>query len=269
VNAFDDATAVVAAGPSVFDWAVPDGWQQGRGAWGGLVVGALVRAIAPREPDGGRTVRSVSVHMSMPALVGTHRIETRLVRRGSATSTWSAVVTDPAGATVAGMTAVLGSPRVADARLDHASWGTTRMPQAPPVDRVTELPIGPPLMPVFGQHFRAHPVAGLPLTGGAAECLGWIGYAAPTPWTAGSMLALVDAWWPASLVALTGMQRVATVAFSANLLFDPAAVPVGEVLLHHSFVTAAHEGFTSEQRRLWTADGRLVVDNLQSIVVGS
>ena len=32
-------------GTQTWQWNVPDGWQQGRGAWGGLVSGALVQAI--------------------------------------------------------------------------------------------------------------------------------------------------------------------------------------------------------------------------------
>ncbi len=79
----------------------------------------------------------------------------------------------------------------------------------------------------------------------------------------------MDAWWPASLPMLAEMPRVATVNFTANLLVDPATVGAGEMLLHESFVTAAADGFASEHRRLWTADGRLAVDNLQAMVIGS
>ncbi len=89
------------------------------------------------------------------------------------------------------------------------------------------------------------------------------------PATAASLIALVDGWWPASLALVRRMPRIATVNFTANLLIDPESLDQGQPFLFHSFVTAADEGFTSEHRRLWTADGRLVVDNLQTIVVGS
>jgi hypothetical protein len=60
---------------------------------------------------------------------------------------------------------------------------------------------------------------------------------------------------------------MATVSFSAHLLADPASVPIGEPVLMESAVTSAFEGFTSELRRLWSVDGRVLVENLQSIVV--
>jgi hypothetical protein len=65
------------------------------------------------------------------------------------------------------------------------------------------------------------------------------------------------------------MPPIATVSFTASLLADPAQVRADEVVLHHSFLTSAADGYTSEHRRLWSADGRLLVDNVQTIVVGS
>ena len=62
---------------------------------------------------------------------------------------------------------------------------------------------------------------------------------------------------------------MATVNFTANLLVDPASVDGAEPLLNQSFVTAAADGYASEHRRLWTPDGRLAVDNLQTMVIGS
>ena len=60
---------------------------------------------------------------------------------------------------------------------------------------------------------------------------------------------------------------MATVSFGAHLLIDPTNISPAEPLLHEAFVTCAEDGFTSELRRLWTPDGRLVVENHQSIVV--
>ena len=69
MTGFDDASTLRPTGGSTFAWDVPDGWQQGRGAWGGLVVGALVGAVCAVDPS---PVRSVSVQMSAPATVGPH-----------------------------------------------------------------------------------------------------------------------------------------------------------------------------------------------------
>lgn len=254
-------------GPGEYAWQVPDGWQQGRGAWGGLIIGALARAVAETEPDASRTLRTVSLQIMAPALVGEHRIRVEAARRGSAMSTWAVGLVDGDAAPIASMVAITGSPRAEDAA-DQGDWGIVRPPTAPPAESVDRMRGGPPF-PVFTAHLDMRPVAGLPLSGGPAESVGWVGYGDGAAYTAASLLALVDAWWPASLMRLQAMPRVASVNVTANLMVDPATLSAGEPLLQHSFLTSAAGGFTSEHRRLWTPGGRLVVDNLQTIVIGS
>lgn len=77
----------------------------------------------------------------------------------------------------------------------------------------------------------------------------------------------MDAWYPMVLVALPQMRPIATVAYSAHLPIDPATVPAGEPLAYESFLVKAADGHTTEVRRVWTLDGRLAVDNHQSILV--
>jgi hypothetical protein len=56
---FEIASAVEAVEPARFRAVVPDGWQQGRGAYGGLVLATLLRAIDEAEPDPRRAVRTL------------------------------------------------------------------------------------------------------------------------------------------------------------------------------------------------------------------
>lgn len=246
---------------------MPDGWQQGRGAWGGLVVGAMTGAVIACEKDPSRRLRTISLSLMAPALAGLHAIDVQPLRIGSAMSTWAARLTAQDGTPVATMTAVCGAAR-AEVTPDQGEWGVLVAPDVPAPEAVPTIRGGAP-MPAFTQHLTVGPVDGLPLAGGRTESLGWVDYADPTALDAPAVLALVDAWWPASLVALPTIPRIATVSFTATLLVDPQAEPMAGPLIHHGFVSAAAGGYTSEHRRLWTADGRLVVDNLQTIVVGS
>jgi hypothetical protein len=267
VETFETATALTPRGEAAFAWVVPDGWQQGRGAWGGLVVGALIQAVEAVEPERERTVRSVTANLVAPAVVGEHLIQAAVVRRGSAVTTATANLIDVTGAQVATATVILGAPRLVSNEPDYGSWSMLSVPAAPPSSEVPVLDIGPPMGPTFLQHLAPRLVQGVPAENVRPETMGWIDYARPVTPSAASVVALVDAWWPASLVASESMRPVATVSFAANLLVEPSSLTVGEPLLHHGFVTAADEGYTSEHRRLWTADGRLAVDNLQSIVL--
>ena len=252
-------------------WPVPDAWQQGRGAWGGLVVGASIRALAQVNPEPGRVLRTISCHMFGPVPNGDCSIKIAPVRRGAAMSTWAVSIDDPSGARCTESIIITGGSRADD--ISFSEWGTATMPKAPHWESVPAVPVAPPMGPVFGPHLEFRPVAGLPFSGSDARALGWSRFTehdAPADqrgWTAEELLAIVDGWWPAGYVRLPAPRTMATVSFSAHLLADPASVPIGEPVLMESSVTSAFEGFTSELRRLWSVDGRVLVENLQSIVV--
>lgn len=268
---FDEAIALRSVGTGrassrpAFDWTVPPGWGQGRGAWGGLIVGALVEAVLGSDPGASGTVRSVSAEIAAPARVGDLRIETTLLRRGSALAVWNAIATGDRGEHVARLSAVLGGSR--HDVPDHTDWQLSAGPATPAAAQVPVVPIEPPLGPEFGARVEFRPVAGLPVGAGRACTSGWVRLVEPVAHTDASLLALVDAWWPATLAALSGFRSMATVNFAANLMVDPSTVPADQPLLHVGAVSAAHDGFSSETRQLWTSDGRLAVENLQSIVL--
>lgn len=259
----DDALIMTPVGDVDFDWQVPDGWQQDRGAWGGLVVAAIVRAAGLRDPD--REVRTVSAQIPAPVPTGISRVKVRPVKEGSALSVWSVEVSDPDQGTIwARGTVLTGRPRVPELPMDD--WGTATMPSAPPWADVPILPVQPPIGPVFTQHVEYRLIEGMPFTSTAARALGYVNMREPSLRDAAMLLGLVDAWWPSCYSALASPRPAVTVSFEAHLLVDPALV-TDEPLLFSSEVLAARDGYTTERRSLWAPDGRLVVENLQSIVV--
>jgi hypothetical protein len=246
-------------------WTVPDGWQQGRGAWGGLVVGACVTAVQMREVE-SRPVRAVTVQMAAPVMVGEQRVEVTEVRRGSAMTTWNVDIVDDRGAAVVHASVICGAAR--DLDVDRTTeWGCARMGDVPSWRAVPEVPIAPPEGPVFGPHVVFRPLVGRPGSAAEARTRGWVAFADGEPWNAARVLGLIDAWWPGALVASNRMRPLATVMFAATLLVDPVDLDAAQQLYYEGELTAGANGFTSELRRLWSPDGRLVVENLQSIVV--
>ena len=223
VTPFDSATTLEPTGDGTYRWQVPDGWQQGRGAWGGLAIGAMVRAVGQVEPDASRSVRSISLQMTSPAYVGIHMVSVRPARLGSRLSTWSVEVASESGEQVASAQVVTGTARPTSAGRDESAWSPLTAPSAPAASSVPASPTPPPF-PTFTRHCEYRVITGAPLHGGPAETLGWISLTSPPTWSDAVVLALSDAWYSVALV--------------------------------------------SQQRRLWSPDGRLVVDSLQTIVVG-
>ena len=267
MSSFTEATALTMQHPGHFTWDVPDGWQQGRGAWGGLVTGAAARAIVMHEPDAERTLRTISIHMSGPVVVGRSEIRVSPVRIGSNMSTWSATITDADGATTVHAIAITGRPRVPDLHDALPSWPHIDAPSLPDPSTVAKIPRGAPGTPTFLQNLDLKVVDGMPYRGGQARCLGFVRFADPTEWSDIALLSIVDAWWPTALPKLTQLRPAATVSYAAHLLAEPSEAPDGSWLAFESFMSGAHHGFTTETRRLWSPDGRLLVENHQSIAL--
>jgi hypothetical protein len=262
---FATATVLEPTGDHTFAWDVPDGWQQGRGAWGGLVAAGVVRAV--QASDTARRLRTLSLHLSAPLEVGAATVHVEPVRVGSALSTWQATVESVPGETAAHAVALTGSPRAHDLHDVARSWGRAVPPDLPPWDTVAPIPHGLPGMPAFLQHVDLRVVHGHMLTSADAYAAGYVSFAEPAAWDAAGLLAIVDAWWPTAFVGMDALRAVATVSYVAHLLVDPVTVEPGVPLAYEASLSSAHEGFTSETRRLWTLDGRLAVENHQSIVI--
>lgn len=265
VESFEDAIELTAAGDGSYIWNVPDGWQVGRGAWGGLIIGALVRAVMLAETDQNRVVRSVSANLGAAALPTRLDIAVRLERSGSLVSVWTATATDE-GKYIASMTAVLGIRRLTKAAMAFGSSGVLRIPKRDSAADVAEFDFSPPAGPPMGRHLIVQPISGMLRTGAPADTMGWVRLREPVPYRPATLFALADAWWPANFVTLKGGESVATVHYTASLLIDPDSLKPEDALLHHGYTTAANGGFASEHRQLWVADGRLAVDSVQSVV---
>lgn len=264
MTSFADAVHMSGAGP--LRWTVPDGWQQGRGAWGGLVVGAMVHAVACSE-DPGRRVRTVSAHLHGPTLAGESTVTVEPRRIGSAMSTWSVRIADAAGEPTADGVVITGRPRAPELDDHYPAWGRVAAPDLPHWSQVPVTPVAPPLGPAFAEHLEFRIIAGLPFSSAEPRTAGWIRFPGQGAWSAEQLLGIIDGWWPCAYPVLEAPHPMATVSFSAHVLVDPATIPAGEPLAFEGVMSAAHEGFTSELRRLWCADGRLAVENHQSIVV--
>jgi hypothetical protein len=246
-------------------WNVPDGWQQGRGAWGGLVVAAAVRHAASSVVD--RTIRSVACHLMAPVPVGPMYLASEVLRAGSAMTTVRTTMVDESGTTCVDVVTIWSTDRASDIAPPFDEWGTASMPSAPTWADIPIAPVEPPLGPTFAQHLEFRVIEGFPMTG-TTSVLGWISLRQPlAQWDAAHLLGMVDAWWPGAISMSEVIRPMATVAFSAQLLCDPQSISPAVPLLHEAWVSKAIGGFTAETRRLWTPDGQLVVENYQSIAI--
>ncbi|MCE9572638.1 MAG: thioesterase family protein [Deltaproteobacteria bacterium] len=250
-------------GETSFAWTIPDGWQQGKGAFGGLVMGAAIRAAEAVIAEPARALRAVTAELMAPALVGATDLEVAVLRTGSSV-TVAAVALRQAGQVVAHAVATFGKTR------DDGTWTALVPPPLPAWEAAAIAPVGAPVAPVFTGHFEFRPITGLPFSGGGNadhEVSGWVRPRAPGRERGAAYLAAcVDAYWPVAMVSGTRPRAMATLTYTLQLVgaLDPTD---DRPLAYRARALAAGGGYVPEVRELWTADGALVAVNPQTFAL--
>lgn len=246
-----------------FRWEVPDGWRQGRGAFGGLVVAALVRTVEMAAGTPERPVRTVSAHLVGPVMAGPAEILVTTLRIGNGVSSLAASLRQ-GDEILAHAVLVLGKERMRD--LDKQDLTP---PELPPWQEVPALPIAPPLGPEFGAHFEFRSTGALPFTGGAhSTSSGFIRPLTPGPARdAAYVAAQADAYWPAILARMSEPRPTATVSYNLQITADCKELDPTLPLFHRARMLGSRDGYLAEHRELWTLDGHLVALNQQTFAV--
>ena len=236
---------------------VPAGWRQGRGAYGGLVVAALIRAIEERVGEPGRKLRSLTAELPAPVDAGPAQLAVEILRRGNAVTTARAALVQ-AGELRAHAVAVLAADRPG-----APAWNAMTPPELPAWDDLPEVPAGAPF-PEFASHFAYRIASGAPGQGGAPATTGWLAPRAPgEKRDAAYLAALVDAWYPAALVQLREMRPMATIAYTLDVFALPGDGPVR----YRAAAPAGAGGYFAETRELWSASGELLALNHQTFAI--
>jgi hypothetical protein len=240
---------------------VPDRWQQGRGAFGGLVTGIAIRALEHVAPD--RPLRSLTAELCGPLQAGAADVVVEILRAGNAVTT-AAVRLVQHGEVQAHGVGVLGK---------HRPVGVaTHTLIAPPKALATPWRDVPPapltsFAPTFAEHAELRVIGPLPFTGASeARLEGWVRWKHPgTRRDAAFLAACADSYWPARFAIERAPRPMATIAFT----FQPLApAPQGDAaIFYRAAMLAEDAGYCVEQRELWSETGELLALNQQTFVV--
>jgi len=259
---FDQATAIRALSPGIFEGDVPDGWQQGRGAFGGLVFGLLARAMESQVADPARILRALSGDIAGPVLTGPVRIEVETFRKGNNQSNLQARLIQ-GGELLAAATGVFSTAR----RATVPAFQRTSS-ERPAWEATDVVPVGPPFGPDFARAYEYRSTGPMPFSSGKlAETAGYIRERIPPPVRdAASMIGLLDAWWPTLFSLDETFRAVATISFTAELMSDPRPLDPEERLFYRSKMASLADGFFVELRELWRGE-EIVGMNQQTFAV--
>lgn len=240
---------------------VEDDWLQGRGAYGGLTVAALVRAIEARVADPRRKLRSLTAELPAPTIPGTARIEIDVLRSGNNLTVARAALRQHDEVTTHVVATLAASRDTGDA------WAELAGPELPPWESVPVIPLAGP-GPVFARHFEYRVAAGIPFTDSEPVSMGWVRPRAPGALRdAAFIAALIDAWWPAAMNRFRGPRPLATIAYTLEIVDGLEGLEPDAPLAYRGRVPVCRDGYFLETRELWGSDGRLVARNHQTFAI--
>lgn len=253
---FATLSAIEPIGEGTFAIQVPDGWQQGRGAYGGFGVACLIRALESTEPHGDRPLRNLNAELCAPLLVGRAEIRVEVLRRGGGMTTATAR-TIQEGEVVAHATALLGKARDGET-YDGLSAPDLRAPGI-------LLPDGGP-WPRFTQFFEYRNIGGLPFTGHPeARVETWVRMRVPgKTFDAAHVAALADATWPAMFPTQTMFRPMSTISFTLQTFGSWEGMRPEAPIYHRGRVFWSRNGHAAEMREIWSEDGKLLAINQQA-----
>jgi hypothetical protein len=238
---------------------VPPGWATGRGAFGGLVLGYLVKAMELHEALPGRRARAFAGDVLSAVLPGPVVVRVRTLRQGKHQSNVQATL-EQEGQIVATGSAVMSATRPSG-MAPFAQMTAPGLGEQP----VILAPAGPHFDELYELRSHCHVPftrAGEPSIEGTLAERG----ERSAPFDAAAITALLDGWWPVLLQTFDRHRTMATVAFTAQYLLDPVSLPRDARFAMRARAVAGREGFVVELRELWCG-AELVALNQQTMAL--
>ena len=240
----------------------PD-WAQGRATFGGLIAAQVYQAMnCLVKPD--RPVRSLHITFAAPVVPDEISVAAKIVRDGKA-------VTVTEGHCIQeGELKVLLSGSFGSMRQSEIVAPPLPMPDIPDREEGKLLRYVAGLTPEFIQHFHYNFLfGGLPFSNTKSrEMGGWVKFADPEPEiTIGHLLALIDAWPPATLPWLSKPAAASTLTWNIQFLQPLPTLSGSAEYLYHALIEEAADGYAFTHARLWNEEGQLLALSQQTVAV--
>jgi acyl-CoA thioesterase len=261
IESFDVASAVSATGvKGEFTCEVPEGWGQGRAAYGGLAGAYLVRA-AEMFMGSERPLRSFNLVFVGPLKTGPATLTVEVLRSGGSLTHLEVRLFNE------GVLATSAYVACARARASEAAAMQLPVPEMPPVEGAMEMAFVPGMMPEFMRFMEMRwTVTSFPFSGSEkGHVQGWLRPRNPATPGLPLMVGLMDAWPPPVWSLLDGLGRGSSVNWHAN--FAPAAfeseLRPDSWYFWDSHLTYARDGYSDMDASLWSENGELLAMSRQ------
>ena len=262
MSAFKSIADNMSKGGKGYQAVIPDGWRQGRTAYGGLTTGLAIEAARRAFPD-LPPLRSAQINFVGPVTDDPVFISTLLRQGRNVTSVRTdAVCGDKI---VASAIFIFGASRQSDLSQ------TLSAPSSPDPDTCDSFftPIMAKFAPGFTQNFDIRLIDGARPISGAEQpyirC--WARHTDKASQTGeASFMTLGDVLPPACMPTFKRTGPVSSVNWHMNILVDDLVTEHGWWQIE-TRQTATEGGYSSQIMRFWNRAGELAAEGMQSVAI--
>ena len=260
MTAFDDATAVTAAGAGSFTAVGDPRWSAPNGPNGGYLAAIVLRAMTAELDDPSRPARSITLHYLRAPKPAEFRIDVAVERSGRTLSTLTARLSQGDALCVIATAAFAGAFPPSPAHFAAA------MPRVPPAREVEPYPTHEGLPPI-ARRLVLRGAIGAPPFSAADEALtgGWMSLHERQPVDAPLLALYADGWLPAAFTVLRAPAFAPTVDLTIHFRnpATAAALAPDEPVLGVFRSRWSADGLIDEDGELWSPDGVLLAHSRQ------
>jgi len=241
---------------------IPEGWRQGRTAYGGLTAGLSLVAAQKQFPD-TPPFRSATINFIGP-VTGEPVFTSRLLRRGrNVTSVETEGRVDDK--VISNCTFIFGGLRQSSVSVDCPAPSASK-----PGDCEPFTPPGAEgFVPGFFNRFDTRLIAGARPMSGASEgyIRTWSRHADPASRSGmASLLTVGDVLPPAAAPLFKQFGAISSVNWIFTVLTDDPQTEEGWWQVETK-LSAAAGGYSSQVMRIWNTEGQLVAEGMQCVAI--
>lgn len=241
---------------------IPASWGQGRTAYGGISAALIYEAFKGHLQD-GRLLRSLYITFVGPVLLDEALdIEVSFLREGKNVTQLQGRMLQK-GAVVVQAQASFGLDMPSAITVANNDKHYLQKP-----DKVPQLVDSQ--LPAFLQHIDIRLLEGdLPFSGSSYSSLGgWMRYVdTPQCLTDSHLLALIDAWPPATLQMAADVAPASSLSWNIEFIYPHKAFRPDEWFAYRAHTRQAAGGYGHTEANIWDEDGELVALSRQTVMV--
>lgn len=245
-------------------FVVDDTWAQGRSVFGGLSAALLLQHIEANTDFTDRELRSINVHFCA-ALIANEivHLEYEVLSSGKSVTHIQAKLTQDDGIKTL-ISCCFANERPSEISVDAQIINT------PSIENTQKFPFIPGLTPNFIQHIDMRlNSSNFPFSGSEPETIkGWMSFENhDNAYTDSAILALIDAWPPATLPLIKKPAPSSSVTWNIEFIHPRSPISENAPLYYECDLVQAASGLAHTEAKVFSENGELLALSRQVVAI--